>query len=264
MNPGQPALHDAPSSAAPVVCAACDHTNPPGARFCNACGAPVHLAQCLHCEAVNDRAATHCYKCGEVVGRNVAGSEQRLAPLSDDRTDRAAPGEEPSIARVPAVAPAAGVVPPSPAETPVHHVGVLTAPADEAELEHVDVIADRRARRIRRLRYAAAALLVLPSILAATIYGVEHQDKVEQLIEYTRVAVVAPLVDAAASVFDAGRTPADEERPAAAPPNVPAGTAVDHASSMADPQRANNAPAQEPSQADATAGSDSSVANSAR
>jgi hypothetical protein len=46
------------------MCAFCDHRNPAGARFCNDCAAPLHLKPCKQCHAVNDQAATNCYKCG--------------------------------------------------------------------------------------------------------------------------------------------------------------------------------------------------------
>lgn len=48
-----------------LLCFCCDHRNPAGAKFCNACGAPLHLKPCKHCEAINARAAAHCHQCGE-------------------------------------------------------------------------------------------------------------------------------------------------------------------------------------------------------
>src|SRR5689334_18876321 len=45
-------------------CRFCSHDNPDGARFCNACGSPLHLKPCPQCEAVNDTAAAQCYECG--------------------------------------------------------------------------------------------------------------------------------------------------------------------------------------------------------
>jgi hypothetical protein len=44
-------------------CSFCDHTNPAGSKFCNGCGGPLHLAQCPHCNALNDKTATACHKC---------------------------------------------------------------------------------------------------------------------------------------------------------------------------------------------------------
>lgn len=46
------------------MCPFCDHRNPGDARFCNACASPLHLKPCKQCDAVNDEAATNCYKCG--------------------------------------------------------------------------------------------------------------------------------------------------------------------------------------------------------
>jgi hypothetical protein len=45
-------------------CPFCDHQNPGGAKFCNECGSPLHLAPCRHCGAVNNVADLQCYKCG--------------------------------------------------------------------------------------------------------------------------------------------------------------------------------------------------------
>jgi hypothetical protein len=47
-----------------LQCAFCDHANPEGAKFCNACGSPLNLRPCTECDAVNEDAATACYKCG--------------------------------------------------------------------------------------------------------------------------------------------------------------------------------------------------------
>ena len=46
------------------MCPFCDHRNPAGAKFCNECAAPLHLKPCSQCHAINDHAATNCYKCG--------------------------------------------------------------------------------------------------------------------------------------------------------------------------------------------------------
>jgi ribosomal protein L40E len=46
------------------MCAFCNHRNPAGAKFCNDCASPLHLKPCKQCDAVNDQAATNCYKCG--------------------------------------------------------------------------------------------------------------------------------------------------------------------------------------------------------
>ena len=48
----------------PPQCPFCAHPNPAGAKFCNECGAPLHLRPCNRCEAVNNQVAKNCYKCG--------------------------------------------------------------------------------------------------------------------------------------------------------------------------------------------------------
>jgi Double zinc ribbon len=48
-------------------CTFCDHANPPQSKYCNACGAPLHLTLCPNCDALNDKTATTCYKCETVL-----------------------------------------------------------------------------------------------------------------------------------------------------------------------------------------------------
>lgn len=48
-------------------CTFCDHVNPPQSKFCNACGAPLHLTLCPNCDALNDKTASACYKCDAVL-----------------------------------------------------------------------------------------------------------------------------------------------------------------------------------------------------
>jgi hypothetical protein len=52
-----------PVSARRAQCSFCERTNPPDSKFCNACGAPLHLVPCPHCAAVNDSTATVCHQC---------------------------------------------------------------------------------------------------------------------------------------------------------------------------------------------------------
>jgi hypothetical protein len=47
----------------PPDCPFCNHRNPPGAKFCNECGSPLHLAPCEICGAVNNLTDTHCWQC---------------------------------------------------------------------------------------------------------------------------------------------------------------------------------------------------------
>ncbi len=83
---------DVPSLDCPV----CDHANPAGARYCNNCGAPVHLIACPRCDAVNDPESGFCYKChASLAGRTSAEREpQPVAPepLPRDTADDANDG----------------------------------------------------------------------------------------------------------------------------------------------------------------------------
>jgi ribosomal protein L40E len=45
-------------------CLFCGHGNPADAKFCNECASPLHLKPCNECDAINDRSAESCYKCG--------------------------------------------------------------------------------------------------------------------------------------------------------------------------------------------------------
>jgi len=45
-------------------CVFCGHSNPAEARYCNDCASPLHLKPCNECDAINDRSARSCYKCG--------------------------------------------------------------------------------------------------------------------------------------------------------------------------------------------------------
>ncbi len=46
-----------------AACPFCEHINPAGSKFCNACGTPMHLVPCARCGAVNDPLATSCHQC---------------------------------------------------------------------------------------------------------------------------------------------------------------------------------------------------------
>jgi hypothetical protein len=61
-------------------CPFCDHANPASAKFCNDCGSPLHLRPCKQCEAINNQAATNCYKCGAEFPISVATVE--AAPVA--------------------------------------------------------------------------------------------------------------------------------------------------------------------------------------
>jgi len=48
MSPDEPMIRPL------TQCPYCDHDSPEGSKFCNACGAALHLVPCPHCGAVND------------------------------------------------------------------------------------------------------------------------------------------------------------------------------------------------------------------
>jgi ribosomal protein L40E len=60
-------------------CLFCDHTNSADAKYCNKCGAPLHLKLCKQCEAVNVTAAKACYKCGTALAARVSTSDAAAA-----------------------------------------------------------------------------------------------------------------------------------------------------------------------------------------
>ncbi|HKA58653.1 MAG TPA: zinc ribbon domain-containing protein, partial [Gemmatimonadales bacterium] len=87
-------------------CPFCEHVNTATARFCNACGAPMHLVPCARCGAVNDpKAAATCYQCDAALpetrlgdfARSSSGAEMSAAAGSPAWTiaDRAQPIEQP-------------------------------------------------------------------------------------------------------------------------------------------------------------------------
>jgi len=62
-----------------MQCSRCQHENPPGARFCNGCGARAELA-CAQCGQVNPSGSRFCNGCGAKLGDPVpAGSQPRFA-----------------------------------------------------------------------------------------------------------------------------------------------------------------------------------------
>ena len=60
-------------------CPQCQHENPPGARFCNGCGARTELA-CAGCGQINPPGSRFCNGCGARLGDAApAGPELRFA-----------------------------------------------------------------------------------------------------------------------------------------------------------------------------------------
>jgi ribosomal protein L40E len=76
------------------ICGFCDHRNPAGAKFCNDCASPLHLKGCKQCDAVNDRFATNCYKCGAVCPVSFSTIEATaVSPAADSTPAGATAGD---------------------------------------------------------------------------------------------------------------------------------------------------------------------------
>ena len=86
-------------------CPVCEHVNPAESRFCNACGAPLHLAPCPRCGAMNGLAAKNCYKCRAGLMARSANAFAAGPPVaqaiggSGSVATAAARGSEPSARR---------------------------------------------------------------------------------------------------------------------------------------------------------------------
>jgi hypothetical protein len=62
-----------------VPCRFCQRVNPEDAKYCNGCGAPLDVARCGTCGAVNEGAASTCATCGEVLAKRQ--SDDLFMPL---------------------------------------------------------------------------------------------------------------------------------------------------------------------------------------
>ena len=69
-------------------CVFCGHGNPAGAKFCNECASPLHLKSCNECDAINDRYAESCNKCGADFPIERATIEDAPKAVRPDRTNR--------------------------------------------------------------------------------------------------------------------------------------------------------------------------------
>ena len=89
-----------------VACPWCERINPPDAKFCNACGTPIHLVSCAHCGAVNDPLASNCHQCAAVLLEKKPGGLARSwptdgAPEAAEAGARTAAGKTQPVARPP-------------------------------------------------------------------------------------------------------------------------------------------------------------------
>ncbi len=78
----------------PLQCPFCAHTNPADAKFCNECGAPLHLRPCNQCEAVNNQVDENCYKCGMALSMPCTANEAApVWPALNTVAASASPGD---------------------------------------------------------------------------------------------------------------------------------------------------------------------------
>ncbi|WP_349742240.1 zinc ribbon domain-containing protein [Roseateles cavernae] len=62
-------------------CPYCDHVSPANSKFCNECGAALHLKPCQHCGAVNDVTLTSvCARCNGALNEGTAVALVEAAP----------------------------------------------------------------------------------------------------------------------------------------------------------------------------------------
>ena len=66
-----------------LQCLWCRHRNPAGEDVCNACGTPLYLKPCTHCDAANQRAAAHCRNCGEAFSFDFVAAAELERDLGD-------------------------------------------------------------------------------------------------------------------------------------------------------------------------------------
>jgi ribosomal protein L40E len=126
-------------SAHPAGCPFCEHINPSGSRFCNACGTPIDLVVCTRCGAANDPLGTQCHQCGAALPQG------RLGAL--------------------AIAPATlGAMDPAESEARTRNDGARPRAQLQQGIEGADVDAKLLATLHERAESRAAAIPELPTI----------------------------------------------------------------------------------------------------
>jgi hypothetical protein len=95
----------------PLRCLFCNLRNPASAKYCNDCASPLHLQPCNQCGAIDNRAASTCYKCGAQFNVPAAPKRARVSAASNRARAPAAPKR--------ASAPAAPELEPVPAPPPI-------------------------------------------------------------------------------------------------------------------------------------------------
>lgn len=73
------------------LCPFCEHRSPSGSKFCNQCGAALHLQPCRHCGALNDVTQTRqCARCHQDLGPLESEPLQADPPVSGALSPRPA------------------------------------------------------------------------------------------------------------------------------------------------------------------------------
>ncbi|MDQ6618727.1 MAG: zinc ribbon domain-containing protein [Pseudomonadota bacterium] len=183
------------------------------------------LKECPHCGAVNDPAATLCHGCdgflpnldeGPVAQVGVATAPAHSSSDGVPAHPDVMPGSDFERPEAPLESPGAhlnsaidthGFEAADDSNAPSHYVGVLTARPDEAELEFADPSVTATRTRARWVPYAAAALLLTPSLIAAAVYSVQHRDHIDRVLSYARAVVLPTHTHAAGDAQLNAQTP---------------------------------------------------------
>jgi lipoprotein-anchoring transpeptidase ErfK/SrfK len=178
----------------PTHCANCECENPPGAKFCNACGAQLQRLACPSCGAGIEVGATTCRQCQAAL----PGGETRTVAVSSIETDaRSADAEfDAALQALRERLPMIGV---EYAQAPAADRGGTGAPADElgpaiatANLpgpsRHYPTtdLANRSGRpghRAGRMRLATVAFgtAALAAAGVAAFYAFDHRERADAL-----------------------------------------------------------------------------------
>ncbi len=164
---------------APRPCPYCDHLSPPDSKFCNECGAALHLQPCPHCGSVND--ITKSSVCGRCHG------DLQLLP-GNSHADTQPADEEPSLA------------PPEPAPKPAAAAALVTPPdAERLPQAQPEFLAPQRS--------PALPLILLAVLLGAGYFAYQA---------WTPAADTRPPAKSSeSSSTDASTSPAARRPPAA-------------------------------------------------
>lgn len=193
----------------PTQCPYCDHVSPEDSKFCNECGAALHLKPCPHCGSLNDITKTEaCLRCGGAMLQQVAADE------------------EASTAQQPA-APTPPVQPPQAAN-------------DALIVAEPPLMPPRGGPPLRRPRPAAVALILITALGTAGWYGVaalrappSAASPSPSLAARPGPALPSPVpapapapVSTVAAPVDPAPAVSKSDEPAATPPARPARRAV--------------------------------------